>query len=97
MNVWEYTATVPKNAKATHDLWYWSLNYDPGMGPFSIFLDLINFGEEYGGRFSRRDSDDLGMGYVELDYLGSALTEYASDPTAVTNWITGLFDAEMEG
>ena len=36
----------------------------------------------------------VALGYMELDYLGDALKEYANDPQTVTNAIEELLEKE---
>ena len=76
------------------DLYSWSLNYDSGKGPFTLFLDLIGWSEDEIGEplYSLADAS---LGYVELSKLAEALTQYAEDPTATMGVVTALMDAEM--
>jgi hypothetical protein len=58
-------------------LYQWSLNYEAGKGPMTLFIDLIGYTqEEYGEAIYNLDKPSLG--YLELDYLGDALKEYAT-------------------
>lgn len=88
-DVWEYAENAPDYAQATSDLWHWSTNYDAGKGPITLFLDLIGWSEENIGEplYSLKDAS---LGYLELDKLAKALTEYADRPTDVREWIDGL-------
>lgn len=97
MDVWEYTENVPTEMESICDLWSWSLNYETGHGPFSLFLDLIDYGEDYGGAFFQGNKSDFGFYAVELHKLAKALLKYADDPKSVREWIDGLIDADMRG
>lgn len=88
-DVWQYHENAPDYAKATADLWYWSTNFDAGKGPITLFLDLIGWSEENLGE-PLYDLKDTNLGYVELDKLGKALTEYADRPGDVMKWVEGL-------
>jgi hypothetical protein len=56
----------------------WSTNYDYPT-PFSLFLDIIGYSEEY--FVERLCRDQLpSMGYMECDYLGAALRDFALSP-----------------
>ena len=71
----------------------WSLNYDAGKGPFSLFLDLIGYSfDEFGEAVYALTESSLG--YVELDKLGLALREYATAPASVTEYVSALIEAE---
>lgn len=59
------------------NLYEWSLNYRAGEGPVTLFLDLIGYSmEEFGETLY--DPMKAALGYLELDYLGDALKEYAT-------------------
>jgi hypothetical protein len=87
--------TAPKGCESVQDLYSWSLNYDAGKGPFTLFLDLIGYSfEEFGDTLYQLTESSLG--YVELGKLALALTEYADRPSDVHTFITTLIEAEME-
>ena len=96
--VWDLYENPPKFSQETCDLAYWSLNYDSKTGtPFQIFLDLIGWSEEnIGGNLFRVDFSRV-LGFMELDYLGDALKEYATNPHAVHSFIFELFELEAKG
>jgi hypothetical protein len=37
---------APEHCEAVQDLYSWSLNYDPGKGPMTLFVDLIGWSED---------------------------------------------------
>lgn len=92
-DVWELTEAPPKGCEETAQLYGWSLNYDPGKGPMTLFLDLIGWSEDNLGEplFSLKDA---ALGYMELDYLADALKEYTSDPRGVREFVDALLEAE---
>lgn len=87
---------APAGCKAVRDLYSWSLNYDAGKGPFTLFLDLLGWSDEQLGE-SMYDLDNASLGYVELDKLGLALREYAESPQNVREYVDQLLAAEYGG
>lgn len=85
--------SAPKGCEAVQDLYSWSLNYDAGKGPFTLFLDLIGYSfDEFGeALFTLTESS---LGYVELGKLAAALTEYADRPHDVREYVDALMAAE---
>lgn len=85
----------PQGCEAVQDLYSWSLNYDAGTGPMTLFLDLIGWSEEEIGEplYSLKDAS---LGYVELDKLARALTEYSDAPYPVREYVDQLMSAESE-
>lgn len=85
--VWEIYETPRKGAEHTTALFEWSLNFDY-PSPATLFLGLIGW----------EDMEELpqgvALGYMEMDYLGDALKEYANNPQTVSDAITELLDAE---
>ena len=76
-------------------LYSWSTNYDAGRGPFTLFLDLIGWGQDnYGETFY--DLSDMSLGYIELDKLARALMQYALNPRDVERYVDALMEAESE-
>ncbi len=88
-DVWAYAENAPAYADAVSDLWHWSTNYDAGKGPVTLFLDLIGWSADNIGQ-ALYDLNDASLGYVELDKLAKALTQYADRPTDVVAWVEGL-------
>lgn len=85
---------APPGCEATQDLYSWSLNYDPGRGPFAAFLDLIGWSEDECGT-DIYDWSNRSLGYVELSKMASALDEYASRPHDVSAYVSELMAAEV--
>ena len=94
--VWEYLEAETAHAEGVRELADWSRNYDVRTGtPFQLFLDIIGYSySEYGTNFVSKPHEIIG--YLEADYLGDALKEYANNPQAVTDWIDGLMEVELQ-
>jgi hypothetical protein len=88
-NMWEVLQNPPKEAENIADLILWSMNYDLKTGtPYHIFLDLIGYSDDlYGTLLFNGKNFNRVLGYMELDYLGDALKEYATNPQAVLEFI----------
>ena len=89
---WEIYESPREGAEETTALFEWSRNYSYPT-PATLFLGLIGYGEEEYGE-ALPIPQGVGMGYLELDYLGDALKEYASNPQTVSEAITELLEAE---
>lgn len=74
-------------------LYRWSGNYEPGQGPMTLFLDLIGYSDEQIG-VKLYDMEKMRLGYLELDYLGDALKEYASKGQMAYEYVIDLLAAE---
>jgi hypothetical protein len=75
-------------------LYQWSTNYEAGKTPFTLFIDLIGYTQEqYGEALYNLDKPQLG--YLELDYLGDALKEYATIGQDAYDFVVRILDAEM--
>jgi hypothetical protein len=85
---------APEGCEAVQALYGWSLNYDAGRGPFALFLDLTGWSDEHYGENVYQGTYASGLGYVELDKLAKALTEYAARPLTVSAHVDALMDAE---
>ena len=81
-----------KHPKRTKELFDWSLNYDHKDRPFNLFLDIIGYSEDNYGHPMYDGTTRLG--YVEADYLGKALMEWANKPQQIEDWITELMSCE---
>jgi hypothetical protein len=91
---WQLLESAPDYAAHTNALYEWSLAYDAGKGPITLFLDLIGYSfDNYG--VNLYDLINTPLGYVELDYLGDALKEYADRPGDVMAWLEQLLNAEL--
>jgi hypothetical protein len=93
MDRWEMLENAPKAVEDTADLYSWSTNYEAGMGPFTLFVDLIGWSDENIGEplYSLKDAR---LGYLELSKLADALKEYANDPHGVREWVDAIIEAE---
>lgn len=84
---WDIYENPRKGAEETTALFEWSRNYDYPT-PATLFLGLIGW----------EDMEELpqgvALGYLELDYLGDALKEYACNPYGVGEAIAELLEAE---
>jgi hypothetical protein len=75
-------------------LYQWSTNYEVGKTPFTLFIDLIGYTQEqYGEALYNLDKPQLG--YLELDYLGDALKEYATIGQDAYDFVVRILNAEM--
>ena len=74
-------------------LYNWSLNYEAGKTPFTLLIDLIGYtADNYGESLFNITKTPLG--YLELDYLGDALKEYATIGQDAYDYIVAILDAE---
>lgn len=84
---------APSGCADVQDLYSWSLNYDAGKGPFTLFLDLTGWSaDNYGETFY--NLADMSLGYMELDKLARALSAYALNPHSVEGYVDALMEAE---
>jgi len=92
---WDLIETPADNVCEVTNLIHWSMNYDGRQGtPYHLFLDLIGYSDEHFGNNLYKGNPRNVLGFMELDYLGDALKEYANNPQAVENWIDLLMEAE---
>jgi hypothetical protein len=88
-NIWDIYETPRKGAEETTALFEWSRNFNY-PSPATLFLSLIGW----------EDMEELpqgvALGYMELDYLGDALKEYASNPQTVSDAIAEMLEKEGE-
>ena len=87
-------ADAPAGCESIKDLYHWSLNYEAGQGPFALFLDMIGWSSDHIGCDIWSGKYD-NLGYMEFDYLGQALMDYADNPLYVTDYIDALMKAEV--
>lgn len=93
-DIWEMLEEkAPQGCEAVQDLYSWSLNYDAGKGPFTLFLDLIGWSEDNLGE-AMYSLNGSSLGYVEIGKLAEALTEYADRPWDVNEYVNQLMEAE---
>lgn len=77
-------------------LYQWSTNYDAGKTPFTLFIDLIGWSaDEYGAPLFDLSNVHRTLGYLELDYLGDALKEYATIGQDAYDFVVRILNAEM--
>ena len=95
---YELCDTAPDYAADTANLFSWCEgNYD-FPAPSSLYLDLIGYSqEELGENLTSQAMPNLG--YLEIDLLAKALTEYATLPNDVREFINTLMNnyTEEEG
>ena len=94
---WDLLENPPVQAAETAALLSWSLNFDHKLGatPYTIFLDLIGYSADViGCPLSSLDDVHRVLGFMELDYLGDALKEYATNPDAVRAFVDDAQAAE---
>lgn len=97
ISVWDYLERENPHAPETQALYAWGLNCERTSNPFLVFLDLIGWSMENYGDFLTMNGGITGfssLGYLELDYLADALTEYADNPHSVREWVDGLMNTE---
>ena len=92
-STWDIYETPRKGAEETTALFEWSRNFDAGKTPATVFLALISY-EMDGEPFALPNMSTACLGFMELDYLGDALKEYASNPETVNDAIAELLEAE---
>jgi hypothetical protein len=86
-STWDIYADPSKGAEHTTALFEWSRNYSYPT-PATLFLGLIGYEDMEG------IVQGVALGYLELDYLGDALKEYASNPQTVNEAIAEMLEAE---
>lgn len=92
---YELCDTAPDYAADTARLFSWSEGNYSFPAPSSLYLDLIGYSEEeHGERLTSNAWPSLG--YLELDLLAKALTEYATRPNDVYQFISNLMNSYME-
>lgn len=74
-------------------LYTWSTNFDPGEGPFALYLDLIGWSADNLGQ-PIYDLATANLGYVELHKLAQALESYSDNPRYVLHYVEQLMEAE---
>lgn len=92
--IWEIHEEPRKGAEETTALFAWSMNFDYPT-PATVFLGLIGYGEEQYGA-AMPIPQGAALGFLELDYIGDALKEYANNPRTVTEAIEELLAAEEQ-
>ena len=93
---WDLLESPKPSQEHTAGLISWSMNYDQKTGtPYHLFLDLIGYSKDNFGEplFNLANAHKV-FGFMELDYLGDALKEYAENPQAVLDFIEAIDEAE---
>ena len=85
-------APAPPGCEGVQDLYSWSLNYDPGAGPFTLFCDLIGWSADNAGEPLYRA--EYPLGWIEAEKLAKALTEYANRSHDVRAYVDDLIESE---
>lgn len=89
---YELLDNAPEKLAPIARLFRWSENYDYPT-PATLYLDLIGYSEDELGE--RLCSEKMpALGYLELNYLGAALTCYSERPQAASEFVQSLLDAE---
>jgi hypothetical protein len=96
ITLWDLLENPKPSQAHTAGLIEWSMNYDLKTGtPYLLFLDLIGYSQEnYGQPMFNLANIQKVMGFMELDYLGDALKEYAENPQAVLDFIEAIDNTE---
>lgn len=81
---------------ALAELVLWSLNYDYGKRPLEAFFDLTGVYAEDFGNVRMSEAEPGEWGYVELDLVGRALTEYSHRPQQAKDYLDKLDELEAE-
>lgn len=82
---------APDYAEHTAHLFSWCEgNYD-FPAPSSLFLDLVGYSEDHMGENLTARKMPL-MGYLEIDMLAKALTEYAKRPNDVREFVEKIMN-----
>lgn len=93
---WDLIENPPANVVEVTNLIHWSMNYDLRTGtPYHLFLDLIGYSHEHYGDTLIKGNPANVLGFLEMDYLGDTLKEYANNPQAVSDWIDLLMETEQ--
>ena len=90
---------LPPQASAIEELHDWSLNFDTGLNPYCLFVDLIGYSIDRWGTYAyMHDIKDCGeiFGYKELCLLADALKLFENNGyDQVYEWCDALNEAEQ--
>lgn len=87
--------TAPEYAEDTAHLFSWCEgNYD-FPAPSSLFLDLVGYSEEHHG-LNLTAEKMPNLGYLEIDLLAKALTEYAKRPQDVRDFVEKIMNSYLD-
>ena len=89
---------LPPQASAIEELHDWSLNFDTGLNPYCLFVDLIGYSADRWGTLAfMHDIKNCGevFGYKELCLLADALKLFENNGyDQVYAWCDALNEAE---
>ena len=89
---------LPPQASAIEELHDWSLNFDTGLNPYCLFIDLIGYSVDRWGTYAyMHDIKNCGeiFGYKELCLLADALKLFENNGfDQVYEWCDALNEAE---
>lgn len=91
---YEMLDSAPEHLEDIAGLFTWSQNYEY-PSPATLYLDLTNYSEEFIGVNLCAEKMPL-LGYLEIDLLAKALTQYAARPIDATEFVAQLLAAEYE-
>lgn len=87
--IWDIYESPREGAEETTALFSWSRNFNY-PSPATLFLGLIGWDD------MEELPQGVALGYMELDYLGDALKEYADNPQTVRDAIAEMLEREGE-
>ena len=91
---------LPPQASAIEELHDWSLNFNVGVNPYCLFVDIIGYSvDRWGGYAYCHDLGNCGeiFGYTELCLLGDALKVFENHGyDDVYTWCDALNSAEED-
>ena len=89
---------LPPRASAIEELYDWSLNFQSGLNPYCLFLDIIGYSvDRYGCYAYNHDVKDCGevFGYKELCMFADALKVFEHCGfDQVYKWCDDLMESE---
>ena len=89
---------LPPQASAIEKLYDWSLNFETGINPYCLFIDIIGYSvDRYGCYAYSHDLKNCGeiFGYKELCLLANALKLFENNGyDQVYEWCDKLVDVE---
>lgn len=88
-DVWTALDNPPAGCEAVARLYSWG--YNETHKTMRAFLDLTGISSEMGAWYL---SEMRPLGYLECDYLGAALVEFADRPNDVRAYVNALIELE---
>lgn len=77
----QYIEDAPAWVDDVAYLYSWGGNYDYRESPMTMFMDLTGINEEKVFNY------EYDLGYLELDLLAKALSQYTLRPIDVSQWV----------